>query len=184
MGAMNLDFDRLAHAAREARRARAWRQEDVADRAHVGLSSVQNMEKGRPFNRFPSTYRKIESTLGWAEGSIMAILRGGEPTVAEPSTTPATTAREADQAVQIPSDVPLPVQALLRFGTLVGGDVFTVNMDGEEVKIGVFATSKSAIDKLVSQYERLGEVTGQVKRTLESGQDESTPDSAGGAEEG
>ena len=52
-------------------------------------------------------------------------------------------------------------------------------MDGEEVRVGVFATSRSAMEKLIDQYERLGEVTGQVRRIVESGGDESPRDFSG-----
>lgn len=155
---------------------------EVASRAHMDGSNLYRIRTGEN-ELTTSACIAIEEALQWERGSIQAILDGGEPTPAEGAATPATT--RAESGSQEPADeLPIPIRALLQFGTLVGGETFTVNLGGEEVKIGVFATSRSDMEKLVDQYNRLGEVTGQVKRTFESGQDQSSPDSRGGAEEG
>jgi len=179
---MTPDRERLK-AAVDARAAElGLRLREVASRARMDGSNLYRIRNGET-ELTTSARIALEEALVWERGSIQAILDGDQPTAAA-AATPAAVAPADGGTPDLPPGLPIPVRALLQFGTLVGSDVFTVNIEGEEVKIGVFATSKSAIDKLVSQYERLGEVTGQVKRTFESGQDESTPDSAGGAEEG
>lgn len=174
---MTPDRERLK-AAIDARAAElGLRYREVASRAHMTESNLFRIRTGE-IELSNAARIALEDALEWERGSMQAILDGGQPTLAAPSVPPVATPADGPD---LPDDLPIPVQALLRFGTLVGGDVFSVNMDGEEVKIGVFATSKSAMEKLVEQYHRLGEVTGQVKRTFESVPDESTPDSTSGA---
>lgn len=174
---MTPDRERLK-AAIEARAVElGLRLRQVASRAHMTESNLYRIRMAE-IELTDAARIALEDALEWERGSIQAILDGGHPTPATPSPEPLASNQEP---AQVPTDVPLAVQALLRFGTLVGSETFTVNLGGEEVKIGVFATSRSSMDKLLDQYERLGEVTGQVKRTFESGQDESTADSPGGA---
>lgn len=74
-----LHWSKLAEAVRVAREARGLTQKDLADLAGISESSVQNLEKGYSRSRIPPSIAKIEPVLGWAEGSGMAILRGGAP---------------------------------------------------------------------------------------------------------
>lgn len=175
------DYSHVARTVQDRARELGYTQEDLIQVTGLGRTTVQRIWGGTVLHEpTPKTKRAMDAALQWEAGSFDIVLAGGNPTPAGPSARPSAPATDAEVAIPVPTDVPLAVQALLRFGTLVGSETFTVNMDGEEVKIGVFATSRSAIDKLVSQYERLGEVTGQVKRTFESGQDQSTPDSTSG----
>ena len=91
----NLEWAKLAAAARAAREARGLSQEKLADLAGVSEGSVQNLESGKPRSRMPQTVAKIEPHLGWAEGSARTVLAGGQP-------TPATTASDgsADSAAK------------------------------------------------------------------------------------
>jgi transcriptional regulator with XRE-family HTH domain len=139
---MTLDFDRLAHAAREARKTRGWRQEDVADRAHVGISSVQNMEGGRSFSRFPSTYRKIGEALGWDDDSPMAILRGGDPTPRRetgPSLTAPPDTPSSQPAGASVDDLPGRARLALASGQTFDADVMEWKVAGEDFSVIVVA---------------------------------------------
>lgn len=76
-----LQWAKLAEAVRVAREARGLTQEALADLAGISESSVQNLEKGHPRTRIPPSLAKVEPHLGWAEGSGMTVLQGGEPTL-------------------------------------------------------------------------------------------------------
>ncbi len=82
-----LQWAELAAAIRAAREARGLRQIDLAELAGVSEGSVQNLEDAdrRP-SRMPQSLAKVEPHLGWAAGSGLAVLRGGEPTPAGEAT--------------------------------------------------------------------------------------------------
>lgn len=77
-----LQWAKLGAAIRAAREARGLSQVDLAERAGISEGSVQNLEKGEPRSRMPQSLAKVEPHIGWAAGSGLAILRGGEPTPA------------------------------------------------------------------------------------------------------
>jgi transcriptional regulator with XRE-family HTH domain len=66
----------LAHLAQERRRAILATQREVAERAGVGLSTVQKLEYGTP-PKERDVVRAIEAALGWERGSIDVALSGG-----------------------------------------------------------------------------------------------------------
>jgi transcriptional regulator with XRE-family HTH domain len=80
---------KLGAAIKAAREARGLTQVDLAERAGISEGSVQNLEKGGPRSRMPQSIAKVEPHLGWAAGSGLAILRGGDPalTTAMPDTS-------------------------------------------------------------------------------------------------
>ncbi|MFY0511843.1 hypothetical protein ACOMD4_15875 [Streptomyces anulatus] len=82
---MNRDphaWARLGHKLKEARLARGLKQSDIADEASVSLASVQSAEAGTvPKSRMPITLPPIAAALGWKQGSVDAVLDGGDPLV-------------------------------------------------------------------------------------------------------
>lgn len=73
----------LAAAIKAAREARGLSQVALAELAGISESTVQNLEDpSRRPGRIPPSLAKVEPHLGWAEGSGVAILNGGEPTPA------------------------------------------------------------------------------------------------------
>ncbi|WP_412078970.1 helix-turn-helix domain-containing protein [Streptomyces xanthophaeus] len=79
---MTRDWERLAHAIEAARDAKGLTQVGLAEAAGISESTVQNLESGAERKRTPSTLPKVEEALGWAPGSGLAVLAGGEPTLA------------------------------------------------------------------------------------------------------
>ncbi|MFJ7176474.1 multiprotein-bridging factor 1 family protein [Streptomyces massasporeus] len=76
-----LQWPKLATAIRAAREARGLSQVTLAERAGISEGSVQNLEDpARRPGRIPPSLAKVEPHLGWAEGSGLAILHGGDPT--------------------------------------------------------------------------------------------------------
>ena len=87
----------LATAIRAAREARHLTQAALAELAGVSEGTVQNLESGKPRPRVPKTLPQVEPHLGWAAGSAVAILNGGDP-------TPLTTVHDATASLRGGSD--------------------------------------------------------------------------------
>ncbi|ONI48675.1 MULTISPECIES: helix-turn-helix domain-containing protein [unclassified Streptomyces] len=80
-----LAWARLGQKLKQARLARGLKQSDIATEADVSLASVQSAEAGTvPKSRMPITLPPIAAALGWKQGSVDAVLDGGEPDL-EPS---------------------------------------------------------------------------------------------------
>lgn len=176
---MPMDYKRLATFVREAREARGWRQEDLAAAAHIGLSSVQNVEAGRPFTRIPASLRKIDAALGWEEGSCHAVLRGDEPTPRRETSENSVASGDADAFASARRPMPVPVQLALEEGELLDYDVVTFEVDGEPVtmvalaKTGV-ASNEQKREVLRKQLEVFGRIKGHIQAEAEATR--ATPD--------
>jgi DNA-binding XRE family transcriptional regulator len=85
----------LGRRLAEARRAAEGRPTQVAigNRIGVSLATVKSIERGRPYERVQPTHRAFAAAVGWADGSVEAVLAGGEPTLAG-------TSSQAEQAPQ------------------------------------------------------------------------------------
>ncbi|APE21339.1 MULTISPECIES: helix-turn-helix domain-containing protein [Streptomyces] len=82
---MDLDWTRLGKALRDARRAAAvsLTQEEMAEEIGVGRSVIQLIEAGNEYKKPTPSIRAYATRVGWAEGSVEAVLAGGEPTFKE-----------------------------------------------------------------------------------------------------
>ncbi|WP_458089543.1 helix-turn-helix domain-containing protein [Streptomyces malaysiensis] len=75
---------RLAVLIRSERERRDLTRQQFADLAGVSIGSIRTAESGTaPKGRWPTTFSKVEQTLGWAPGNMRAILDGGEPVAAK-----------------------------------------------------------------------------------------------------
>jgi hypothetical protein len=74
----DMDLDRLADAVRSRRVALNLRQIDFP----ISPAKLVQIEKGAEPPPSPLVSARLESALGWAPGSIRAILGGGNPTMA------------------------------------------------------------------------------------------------------
>lgn len=73
------DWQRLAEVAVASRERRSMTQVDVAARGGISVSRVQAIESARYESYRGSTLRAFERGMGWAEGSVQRVLRGGDP---------------------------------------------------------------------------------------------------------
>lgn len=170
---MALDFDRLARMMVTAREARKWRQEDLATAAGISLSSVQNVEGARPFTRVPPSLRKLEKALGWAPGSAMDVLRGGEPTLVSGSVNgraPNVTGG-ADDTSEI-RGLPAGIRAALSEGEHLAGDVIDLSEPGSGFRLIVVAQrgmyqSPEDIEDLRKQMKEWMRIQSGIRRLVE-----------------
>lgn len=78
------DWVRLGEQITRRRVALNWGRDELAARARISLRTVASLERGQNPSVRDVTRYAIEHVLGWAEGSVEAILAGGDPTVREP----------------------------------------------------------------------------------------------------
>lgn len=186
MCCMALDHPRLADALRQARRARRWSQAHVAEVAEqlgygqlLSRTTIQRYERATPFEsveRVSTTLAAFERVYGWTPGSCIAVLEGGDPTPLD-----------AGEGVALDSapgaeQLPIPVRIALEFGQLLDYDVYTEDVDGEEVKvISLAVTSSEAVEALQRQLDRFGQIKGYVRRKADPTEGESATEVVDGS---
>ena len=126
MRAMKKDWPRLAAAIKAAREARGMTQVELADAAGVVETTVQNLEdENRTYARTPPSLKHIERALGWAPGSVTAVLEGGEPTSMPES---------SQEAPDMAEGMPLLMSSELRQGKVVDTVVADLSRPGARSK--------------------------------------------------
>lgn len=83
---MSQNVARLGEYVEARRRALGMSQIDVWKAGGPSNSTLTGIESGTSAKVSPSTLRKLDSALGWTEGSAGRTLNGGEPTLVETST--------------------------------------------------------------------------------------------------
>ncbi len=78
---MDRDWGRLSRRIAAEREALALPQQPFAEQLGVSRSAVQKLESGHAYRKVTPLHRNVERVFGWEEGSIEAILDGGEPSV-------------------------------------------------------------------------------------------------------
>lgn len=153
---MDAEWARLGAAFAEGRSSQNLTQDDVVARSGIGLSTVQAIERGGPFKGVTASMRLYAVLLGWAPGSIEAVLNGGEPTEMPPP---------AGQSNL--KGVPYRIAQALADGTALDTRLKVIGPGGEIVVIvkgreGVTDAEKQAIlrewERQEGHLDRLGEV--------------------------
>ncbi|WP_199570615.1 helix-turn-helix domain-containing protein [Streptomyces murinus] len=121
---MTSKWTRLGQKLRAARIARGVEQQDAAERIGVKRGALHNIETGK-IAKVTTTVRTYAQLVGWADGSIEAVLDGGEPI--EKSTSPETVR-------ELPSDLSVHVQQSLSEGPLLDARVAEVSTPNGRVK--------------------------------------------------
>lgn len=79
---MDWDWAALGVALRERRAVLRLTQEELGALAGVHAGTIKNYEAGkRSYDKIPKAVLQIEKALGWAPGSVLAVLNGGSPTL-------------------------------------------------------------------------------------------------------
>ncbi|MFP8944767.1 helix-turn-helix domain-containing protein [Streptomyces fenghuangensis] len=130
---MTHDWARLGKALQAARKARGIDQVRIGELIGVGRSAVQKIERG-DMKKVTPTLRAFAAEVGWAPGSIDAVLAGREPELAaqpvlEPDSGPTVNASDLDSA-HLPLRI---VRDLTGPGALVDATVLPLEDDDEEI---------------------------------------------------
>ncbi|WP_425829347.1 helix-turn-helix transcriptional regulator [Streptomyces fractus] len=72
-------WQRLSEMIRAHRGRKGWSQAELAQHAGISTKSALTAESGKPPTRMPPSLDRIARALGWADGSVNAILEGGDP---------------------------------------------------------------------------------------------------------
>lgn len=70
---------RLGRRIAAERARRRWSVGDLARAAHLSPRTVEYLEAGERRRYHVATLTKVETALGWAEGSITRIVEGAQP---------------------------------------------------------------------------------------------------------
>ncbi|WP_329564692.1 helix-turn-helix domain-containing protein [Kitasatospora sp. NBC_01266] len=131
---MTQDWARLGSALRADRQAAGDTQDSVAEALGVHRNTVTAIEAGSS-RRITSTIRAYARELGWDDGSVEAVLAGGEPCrtgVVEAVPAPSSAAEDLAQRLAAVLVARLPQRALqeLSDGHVVDFDVVDLREDG------------------------------------------------------
>lgn len=155
------DWDGLARALRAARNNLGLTQQELADRAGVGIGTVKNLEGRRTTTRWPISIAKIEKALGKPEGWARAIVER----------------RTSAETTEQPSTLPVGVRRALAEGETLGADVIDLSRPGSSFRlivvaqIGVYDTDDKVNDlrEEMEEWMRIQRgVRDLTKRTGES----------------
>ncbi|MEU7066955.1 helix-turn-helix transcriptional regulator [Streptomyces sp. NPDC046161] len=156
---MTRDWERLARAIEEARDAKGLTQVALAEAAEVSESTVQNLESGATRKRTPSTLPKIEAALGWAPGSGIAVLAGGDP-------TPENKVSQSEDRDLDRSDLPLRiVDELKNGGQLVDTAVIRLPTKGD---VRMTVVVRGAPDASPEEIQQALEAWRRAERKLQN----------------
>lgn len=167
---MTRDWERLARAIEAARDAKGLTQVGLAEAAGISESTVQNLESGVERRRTPSTLPKVEAALGWAPGSGLGVLAGGDPI---PKAGPQGESRDLNR-----SDLPLRiVDELHNGGQLVDTAVIRLPTKGD---VRMTVVVRGAPDASPEEIRAALEAWRRAERKLQNlpGGDEDEPRAA------
>ncbi|MEU9777742.1 helix-turn-helix transcriptional regulator [Streptomyces sp. NPDC047968] len=129
---MDRDWARLGRLLKAAREARGLEQQAVAAAIGVGRGAMLRVERG-DVSRVTPTIVGYAKAVGWTEGSVEAVLAGGEPTTVEPEQPAAPPAPQA--AVTAPDlvrELPWRIKTALSDGPLIDAAVIDLPADDDE----------------------------------------------------
>lgn len=123
---MDFDYARLQAAVIDACGARGWTQAELIEKSGISRSTVQRIWRAEPTKPGRRTQRLLERVLGWEQGSVTAILRGGSPALSASVSRPTDLASAgANRPVSlIDPRSPDAVIRELSTGPVAGGDEF------------------------------------------------------------
>ncbi len=90
------DRRRLARRVRERRAELGLTQQELAAAGGPSTATMRLLENAAPVGYKQKSLRQLEQSLGWAAGSVKALLDGGEPTLAPAGAAPATLAPDTE----------------------------------------------------------------------------------------
>lgn len=102
------DWKRLGRYIKDRRERLRLTQQGMYARGGPSVATIRNLEAGEQTSYRPRTRDQIEQALGWAAGSVDAILAGGEPSVPSSTSSPPTGHAEPNAPAPPPPARPAP----------------------------------------------------------------------------
>ncbi len=124
---MTHDWTHLGTLLRADREARMLTQEALGERIGVGRARIAAIEGG-DVKRITQTVRAYAREVGWEDGSMEEVLRGGEPT--RRSGDNATNSPSESAGIDIERLLPLRLVQELEDGQVVDTDMIDLTPDG------------------------------------------------------
>lgn len=173
---------RLGTELAKARKAAGIKnQVHMAERIGVKRSTVQSIERGEPRSKATLTIREYARIVGWDDGSVDAVLAGGDPTLAtEPRRLQA--GEDAEQETPEPSSapaIPLRIVAEFREGDVLDTTVMDLSRPGSRSRMVVVVMGPP--DATVEEVRRDVETWRKTERVLRDLElpDDDDPSAAG-----
>lgn len=130
---MDPHHERLVRLVTEAREARGLtKQADFIRATGLGKTTVYRFERGERLS--DTAYRSIDWAIGWKAGSCVAVLDGGEPSLAESASAspipPERSERTVEPFVPLAERLPMSVRHQLENGEFYDADTYDLTPDG------------------------------------------------------
>jgi transcriptional regulator with XRE-family HTH domain len=139
-----------------ARKARGWKQTDLAQAAGVGRATIQRLEGGNPKEpRNLNLHRTVALVLGWTPESVESIFAGGKPALAG-SSSPAEQAPQSDLLEGLPD----LARWALRDGRAIDTEVVSTSPEGDRGVVMVLkgprrGASREELEEDIRRWEML-----------------------------
>lgn len=154
-------------------------QLELAERAGVSESTIQNLEAGRQYTRRPPSLSRVEAALGWAPGSADIVLDGGEPVehvdrAVEPSTPEEAVTAPSGQPI-LKTGMPLRIVQELTMGQVMDADVLDLSRPGSDARMVVVLVrgqSDASPDEIREDFEEWSRVQRELRRMTKPAADE------------
>lgn len=176
MCGMTQDWARLGARLRAAREdVLRLTQEELGDRIGVGRNAIRLIENGQA-KRVTATIRSYVREAGWADGSIEAVLVGGEPVLGDVADGAEVDVSEPELNVDVMRQIALalverlPQRVLqeLSDGRVVDSDVMDLSKDGSSaiMTLVVERDSSPSPDKVRQDLREWGQVQREIRRIM------------------
>lgn len=175
---MDRDWARLGRALAQAREAINLTQVEIAERVGVTRTPIQAIEHGKPFKKVTGTIRDYARIVGWLDGSVEAVLDGGEPTLAAPAAELAPAEPAPSPSV---SRLPLRVRrALEESGEVLDAQVIDLGPGQGSTRLIVVAKGKpgASPEELARALEEWSDRDLHQRGIVPPGEDNGGPEAA------
>lgn len=135
---MERDWAYLGAALRSARDVMGLTQAEMGERIGIGRDAVRNIEAGET-RRLTGTIREYGRAVGWAPGSVEAVLGRGAPIPAAPDSPAAPASSDSSNPGFYAAGMPARIVFELSDGHVLDTDVIDLSVPGSDAKLVLVA---------------------------------------------
>lgn len=154
---MSEKWARLGAEVRRARDAKGLTQAELGARVGKGDTTIANIENAR-LVKITRTMRDVARELGWAEGSVEAVLAGGDPIAAEAAPPEVAAPATDPPAASVADGLPMRVARILAEGAPLDTTIVPLSDDADMVVLvmGKPTATPAALRAVLEDWERRG----------------------------